>query len=506
MQRRVIVSSLKPATIEHLESAAFADTLHRAAGIKAQPGLGVRGVAAHISLRIQGIVALLLVARLSVLLAGTLFVALIVQSQRTTSLYNNYVAFVTRKVGALRRSNYLYELMLSPGPAKEVRLFRLGSWLVAKYRHAWLGAMDDLWSARRGGWRTIMVSTIPVSLCNAVAFLIIAERGVGESLSAGSVVLYAQAVLASQALGNTSEFDIYIADDAEALRASLDLDQIADASPPRSALRVRIPPSSEAGAPSQSPSVEFVDVRFRYAGQDRDAVGGVNLLIPSGKTLALVGENGAGKTTIAKLLCGLYEPADGSILVDGADLSTIDRSEWHRSIAAAFQDFGHYPFSVRENITLQEINGEYEDAARLAARLAGLDERIASMSHSWDTVLSREYSGGTEISGGEWQRVALARVLYRIACGAALIVMDEPTSQLDARAESSFYESLFSSTVGVTKVIISHRLSTIRVSDCIALLSGGRVVEYGSHEELMERSGGYAHMFRTQALQFGVGC
>jgi ATP-binding cassette, subfamily B, bacterial len=222
---------------------------------------------------------------------------------------------------------------------------------------------------------------------------------------------------------------------------------------------------------------------------------GFDLTIPAGSSLAIVGQNGAGKTTLAKLLCRLYDPQGGAVEADGIDLRDLDLDSWRRRLTAVFQDFVRYELPLRDNVA---PTGAPDDVVR-----AALDDAGAGGLRDLSTVLARGYEGGTELSGGQWQRVALARALSALRLGAGVVLLDEPTAQLDVRGEAEIFDRILAATRDCTTILISHRFSTVRHVDRVCVLEHGRVVELGSHDELMALGGRYRTMFDLQASRFG---
>jgi ATP-binding cassette subfamily B protein len=268
--------------------------------------------------------------------------------------------------------------------------------------------------------------------------------------------------------------------------------------------------ASADGYPTQAINLEAVS--FAYPGQKRPVFDGLNLSIEAGRSLAVVGLNGAGKTTLIKLLTGLEVPLSGRITIDGRDLAELDLASWRRAVSAIFQDFVRYELSARDNIgfgaidDLRRTEGTSTDEAQrpqlAAARRAGADRIVSDLPSGLATVLSRRFEGGIDLSGGQWQRIALARAMAAVGSGARVLVLDEPTAQLDARAEAELYDSFLKLTEGLTTVLISHRFSTVRRADRIVVLEGGKVAEDGGHEDLVARGGTYARLFRTQASRY----
>jgi ABC-type multidrug transport system fused ATPase/permease subunit len=246
-----------------------------------------------------------------------------------------------------------------------------------------------------------------------------------------------------------------------------------------------------AGMPARA--IRFRDLTFAYPG-GATVLEGFDLTIPAGSSLAIVGQNGAGKTTLAKLLCRLYDPQKGAIEIDGVDVREFDLVSWRSRLTAVFQDFTRFELPLRDNVAPAGapdamVRAALESAG--AAALAGLD-----------TVLAKGYEGGTDLSGGQWQRVALARALCAVQLGANVVLLDEPTAQLDVRGEAEIFDRVLAASRHCTTILISHRFSTVRHADRICVLEHGKVIELGTHDELMAKGGRYRTMFDLQALRF----
>ena len=239
--------------------------------------------------------------------------------------------------------------------------------------------------------------------------------------------------------------------------------------------------------------IRFRNVTFAYPG-GATVLDGFDLTIPAGSSLAIVGQNGAGKTTLAKLLCRLYDPQAGAIEVDGIDLRDLDLTAWRSRLAAVFQDFVRLELPLRDNVA---PGGAPDDVV-----LQALDAAGAGNLARLDTILARGYDGGIDLSGGQWQRVALARALSAVRMGAGIVLLDEPTAQLDVRGEAEIFERILAATRHCTTILISHRFSTVRHADRICVLEKGKVVELGTHDELMALNGRYRTMFDLQAQRF----
>ncbi|NKE60085.1 ABC transporter ATP-binding protein [Lentzea sp. PSKA42] len=395
----------------------------------------------------------------------------------------------------LRQAEYVRDLALDPPPAKEVRLWGILDWLVTRFDTLWQAGIGPIRRARRPRPGMVLGSAAAILVINVLSYGLLVYAAVQGSLSLAALAVFVAA------LGDANEYAVgdehlYLSYAAVTVPKVLSLEQrLADSSPPESGLPV--------GADVPAQEIRYEGVTFRYPGTERDVLNGLDLVIPAGQSLAIVGDNGAGKTSLVKLLAGFYEPTAGKVTVDGADLASLDPEAWRRRVAVLFQDFTRYHLPVRDNIGFgaPEHAGD-EDMLRRAAERAGVGDLIESLPNGWDTVLSQAYTDGVDLSGGQWQRVALARAMFAVEAGAKVLVLDEPAAALDVRAEAELYERFLDLTQGLTTILISHRFSTVRRADRIVVVSGGRVVEAGGHDELLDRDGRYAHMFRLQAERF----
>ena len=254
-----------------------------------------------------------------------------------------------------------------------------------------------------------------------------------------------------------------------------------------------LPSGKRSAAGMPAPGIHFRDLTFAYPG-GKPVLEGFDLTIPAGSSLAIVGQNGAGKTTLAKLLCRLYDPQAGAIEIDGVDVRELDLDSWRSRLTAVFQDFTRFELPLRDNVAPA---GAPEAVVRAALESAGAGDLAAL-----DTVLVKGYEGGTDLSGGQWQRVALARALCAVQLGASLVLLDEPTAQLDVRGEAEIFDRILAASRRGTTILISHRFSTVRHADRICVLEHGKVIELGTHDELMAKGGRYRTMFDLQAQRF----
>jgi ABC-type multidrug transport system fused ATPase/permease subunit len=391
--------------------------------------------------------------------------------------------------GAQRHAEYAYRLAVDPPAAKELRVFGLAGWVMDRFvdRRTLLHRLQ--YEATRLRERPLAWSLLLVGAANVAVFWSLASAGASGRLELGKVVAFAQVAVGVSAIafgGLSWALDGAAAPVAAVLRLEADMGARGALAAPRQApRRAEVLPARE---------IRFRSLTFAYPGGGRPVLEGFDLTVPAGTSLAIVGQNGAGKTTLAKLLCRLYDPQGGAIEVDGLDLRDLDLDSWRSRITAVFQDFIRFDLPLRDNVA---PGGAPDDVI-----LGALAEAGASGLAPLGTPLARAYEGGTDLSGGQWQRVALARALCAVRLGAGLVLLDEPTAHLDVRGEAEIFDRILAATRKVTTILISHRFSTVRHADRICVLEHGRVIELGTHDELLALGGRYRTMFELQAKRF----
>lgn len=396
-----------------------------------------------------------------------------------------------RRSAEVRQLNYLEYILANDSHVKELRLFQLGPSLLERYRSTAerLYAEDRKMNVQRHSWAfgLSLLGTLGFYLCYGFIALAAALR----RISLGDLTLYVAAFRQGQqsfqmilaTLGGMYENNLYMSNLFAFLSLEVSSVRKADA-------------GLEAGPAEQG--IRFERVSFRYPGQNQWALEAIDLFIPRGQSLALVGHNGAGKTTFIKLLTRLYEPSEGRILLDGRDLRSWDLEELRRRMAVVFQDFNRYQFSFQDNVAMGSL-AHAADQQRLgrAIHSGGAEELLQQLPEGLTTQLGRWFNKGVELSGGQWQKIALARAFMREE--ADILVLDEPTAALDAEAEYEVFERFRALTRERTSILISHRFPTVRMADSIIVIEGGKLIERGSHEELLRLRGRYAQLFQLQA-------
>ena len=501
LRLRVMAATLGPAGVAHLEDPAVVDLVTEAQSV----GTGettvkdaTTGIAALASQNLSAVLSALVLAAYRWELAAALLAICLVTTRVLGSQYRRTIAALRGHARRFRRSSYFRDLALGSGAAKELRVFGLADWVVESFASQWGLAMQAFWRDRRKGQWLPPVGVLVLAAAQGVVYVLLARSAVRGDITLGELTTFAAAVAGVAGVFAIGWDTVNISYGCAPVPAALELERVV-ADP-----RFRLAGSRSAdGLPVSG--IRFEQVSFRYPGRRDHVFEGLDLDIPAGRSLAIVGPNGAGKTTLVKLLTRLYDPTSGRISVDGVDLAAIDASAWQRGVAAIFQDFSHYQLSVADNIGFGAVElGQNRPALVAAAERAGADDLIDGLPNGWDTVLSPRTPGGVDLSGGQWQRIALARALFAVQAGSSLLILDEPTAALDVRAEAEFYDRFLELTQGITTVVISHRFSTVRRADRIAVLEGGRLIEAGDHDSLLDAGGRYAQMFRLQASHFGA--
>ena len=392
----------------------------------------------------------------------------------------------TEEVRAAQRdADYAYRLAVDAPASKELRLFGLADWTISRFVARRTRLHELQYAATRLREKPMLWSVVLVVAANVVVFWSLASAAADGRLTLGQVVAFVQSAVGVSmiAFGGLS----WALDGAAApVAAVLRLE-------PAMRTAGALPSGDRTAAGTPAREIRFRDLSFGYPGGPL-VLDHFDLSIPAGSSLAVVGQNGAGKTTLAKLLCRLYDPRAGAIEIDGVDVRAMDLASWRSRVTAVFQDFIRLELRLRDNVA---PGGAPDETIREALAAAGA-ANLASL----DTVLARGYEGGTDLSGGQWQRIALARALCAVTLGAGVVLLDEPTAQLDVRGEAEIFDRLLAATRHCTTILISHRFSTVRHADRICVLEHGRVIELGTHDELMALNGRYRTMFDLQAQRF----
>ena len=480
--------------LEYYENSRYYDTLHRAQQeAPFRPTSIINGL---VQVASSGVSLIAMAALLFSLhwIVAVIVVAAAVPGALVRLRYSNRLYRWQRDHTVEDRQSYYYHWLLTVGErAKEIRLFGLGDLLMDWYRglRTLLRRQRLAITARRAAADFATQTAATVAVFGTFAY--IARQTIRGVFSIGSMVMYYQAFQTSlsslqtvlQGLAGLYEDNLFLTYfyDFMALEP-----KVKEAPEPRP-----VPRPLSAG-------IVFEGVTFQYPDTERTAISDISLTIRPGEVAALVGPNGSGKTTIVKLLCRLYDPHAGRITLDGVDLKEFGLVDLRRHMSVIFQDFAQYQLTARQNIWIGNIDLSPEDGAiEEAARASGADGLIRHLRHGYDTLLGKWFEDGEELSTGEWQKVALARAFVR---DSEILVLDEPTSALDPVAEWQIFERIRELARGRAVILISHRFSTVRTADRIHILDEGRILESGSHDELIARGGRYAEMYEVQARGF----
>jgi len=411
-----------------------------------------------------------------------------------------------------RRMIYFRDISMGPVASKEIRVFGSMPWLSTHHEDAHNAFADPVDRERRRIYfKPYLVYTAIALAIVLWALVMLTKQAAGTGTEAGELALGTmslteftlglQALIGALMLGRDyPESDTSTQFGMNALSALHDVDAAVTAADTAPRGSTPVPPL----APVRS--IEFRDLHFSYPGATQPVFAGLNLTIEAGRTTAIVGVNGAGKTTLMKLLARLYEPTSGGIYLDGINIAELELAQWRRALSVVFQDFVRYEFTAADNIAVgAAFDPPDREAVEAAAAKTGMLETLEGAPLGLDTILARAYEDGIDLSGGQWQRVAIARSLYAVDKGARVLVLDEPTAALDVRAEAEFFDQFVELTEGLTTVLISHRFSSVRRADRIVVVEEGRVLEEGSHDELMANNSRYSRLFELQARRFRQG-
>jgi len=467
-------------------------------GASPTPGEAVAGAIALVARYAQllGAVILVSVELSPVVGLAAAATAVVVRVGQRSSL-SRFAHVWDGMAGARRRINYLVDVGLDAAAAKEIRVLGLLPWLRARHRADSRAYLVRMWARRRRIYLWPFVVYSLIALAGGGLTMVLLERAaVTGSVDLRGMSIAIQCLLVAMRFGVFfPESDIKTQHGLETHRAIVEFERYAVPAPP--------PAVSGDGVAGPRRSIAFEGVVFAYEEGAAPVLDGCDLELTAGRSTAIVGLNGVGKTTLIKLLARLHDPQRGRLTVDGRDLRELDVREWRRRLAVIFQDFVRYDLSVAANIRMGAPDLPRDDATLLdVADRAGALELIMRLPAGLDTPLSSRYRGGQDLSGGQWQRIALARALYAVEAGASVLVMDEPTAHFDVRAETRFFDRFLELTHGLTTVLVAHRFSTVRRADRIVVLDRGRVAEIGDHERLVGLGGEYAKLFALQAERF----
>lgn len=505
LHREIMDSTTTPAGIAHMESSDIAGDLAIARDF--DQGMSAPALSLSLTLIANGLVLSVVGLAQAALLFGFSWWAplLVGGAWLSTHWLLRESTVWDRTEGEVqlsqRQAEYSYQIAVQPAAAKEIRLFGLQEFVVGRFRSNRRHLVDLRLQATRVRARPLRWAVLVLVVSNGFVFFALARAAADSQIGLAEIVIYAQAAVGASliAFGGLDWTLPIMADSvATVLRLRTVMTQAGKLSAPETAT-----------ATPSAGDIRFRDVSFTYPGTERPVLEHFDLHIPAGSSLAVVGLNGQGKTTLAKLLCRMYDPDSGSIEVGGVDLRDLDVTSWRRQVTAVFQDFIRFELSVRSNVA---PDGAPDEVVRQALTDAGamsfVDTSDAGSAGgdraALDTVLAAGYDNGRDLSGGQWQRIALARSLCAVRQGADVVIFDEPTAQLDVRAESEIFDRVLSATSACTTLLISHRFSTVRRADRIAVLEEGQVVELGTHESLMALAGRYRTMFDLQASRFEV--
>lgn len=426
---------------------------------------------------------------LVILALSASLLSLVIESRITSKLYKYFY----KETPEERERQYIGDMFILPKSIKEIRAFVLGDYLLGRHHNI----SEDLFRQREriyaAGARTSVLSGIVSGTILGVAYVFVALRGIAGTIDPGGVVLVIGAFTAvSGTLGQITSTFVAVDQHTTFLDDYFSFLAIGPLLP--------VPQHPKALPAGNITDIAFENISFTYPGGNAPAVEGLNLRIRSGELIALVGENGAGKSTLVKLLLRFYDVEKGAVTIDGIDIKEMDPEALRSRIGVLFQDYATYELSVKENIIMGwPYIAADDDRIAKAIRDSRSEEVVRKLPNGLESKVGRLFEGGHDLSGGEWQRLALARIMYR---NADIWILDEPTSSLDPEAEAAIFAELKDHLKGRIGIVISHRFSTVRIADRIAVIADGRVTELGSHDDLLKAAGRYAELFEIQAAGY----
>ncbi len=487
-----LADQLSRCDFERLENPEFLDSKEKASKFLYADGRGFAGVLENVFdifgklITFAGIVAI--ISTLNVFVVIGFIVIILLNTYFESKVRKRVVEWEMEKAPIERRTSYFIDLIGNFAFGKEIRIYGIRKWIVDKINYHLNESAEFYFKQSRLSKRTDYLSHLMNFILKGITYIYLAFKVLVNAIGIGDFTMYVSALMSfSGAMNglmysflNIRQFGGYY----DALKDYMNVPQ-------------KMYEGKRSSVPKGPYEIRFEDVSFKYAGQDNYALKNISLTLKNGERLSVVGENGAGKTTFVKLLCRLYDPTEGKITLNGTDIRDIDYDEYLKIICSVFQDYKLLAFSLKENVAFKNADGESDDKIISILDRAGFGDKLKKLKSGVGTNVYRIFSDdGFEPSGGEGQRIALARAMYK---DAPIMILDEPTAALDPRAEYEIYRKFSEMTEGKTTIFISHRLSSSKFCDHVALFKDGRISEYGTHDELIEKNGDYKNLFEMQA-------
>jgi ATP-binding cassette subfamily B protein len=503
LDRRLMELSTSLPLIEHHERPEYLDRVALIRYERARAGSGVSAIVVNLQVVVTllGCVGLLATLNPWLMLLPVFAVPALLASKRSSTIVGRGA---DAGAAPLRRAQHLLAVGVSPAAGKEFRLFGLGSEIITRHQEQWQehNAANARAEARSALLNVVGLVSFGIGFIGALAMVVLADSSGTVAERVGGMVLAFTLAVQINRLFSTAAFGLMAL--WLALLGYSRMLWLMD----YAASRANEPEHEQAEVPDRIRSgIKFIDVNLRYPGTDRDVLSGINLVLPAGTTVAFVGENGAGKTSLVKLLSGFYRPSSGRILVDGVDLATLPPDKWRARLSAGLQDFVRFELLAAESVGIGDVP-RVSDRVAVTDALVRADTRdvVDTLRDGLETPLGSSMPSGVDLSGGQWQKLALGRAMMRDR--PLLLLLDEPTASLDAAGEHRIFEAQARAAqagaelTGAITVLVSHRFSTTRMADHIVVIHGGRIAEQGTHAELMASGGYYAEMYSLQAQAY----